>query len=75
MASSARSPAWIIAGVVGNIVNGYLIEQGLTALELVLPTGIIVATVVGATVLAIVAGTLPAARAARLPAREAVDSI
>jgi putative ABC transport system permease protein len=66
---------WFIAGVVGNIVNGYLVEQGLASVELVLPTTILVGTIAGSTLLAIVAGTLPAARAARLPAREAVDAI
>ena len=66
---------WFIARVVGGIVNSYLVEQGLTPVELVLPTSIVLGTIVGSTLLAIVAGTLPAARAARLPAREAVDSI
>jgi putative ABC transport system permease protein len=66
---------WLIARVVGGIVNSYLIEQGLTPVELMLPLNIILGTIAGATVLAIVAGTLPAARAARLPAREAVDAL
>jgi ABC-type antimicrobial peptide transport system permease subunit len=66
---------WFIAQVVGDIVNGYLTQQGLSPVEPVLPSAIVIGTVAGSTVLAIVAGTLPAARAARLPAREAVDAI
>ncbi len=66
---------WLIAQVVGGVVNGYLVEQGLTGIALELPLTTMLATVVGSTVLAILAGTLPAARAARLPAREAVGAL
>jgi putative ABC transport system permease protein len=66
---------WLIAQLVGAVVNGYLTEQGLVGVQLVLPVPTMVATVVGSTLLAVVAGTVPAIRAARLPAREAVGAL
>ncbi|HEY5153848.1 MAG TPA: ABC transporter permease [Acidimicrobiales bacterium] len=63
---------WAIAGVVGQVVNGYLAAQRLVGVKLTLPLPVVVGGIVGSTVLALLAGTLPAVRAARLPAREAV---
>ncbi len=64
-----------ISRLVGDVVNGYLTEQGLQSIELELPVLTMGLTVFGATVLAVVAGTLPAVRAARLPARDAVGAV
>jgi ABC-type antimicrobial peptide transport system permease subunit len=61
-----------VAAGVGLVVNGYLRQQGLIGVRLLVPVGVLVAGVVGSTLLALVAGTVPAMRAARLPAREAV---
>ncbi len=66
---------WLIAQIVGGVVNGYLVEQGLLGIQLELPLTTMLATVAGSTILAILAGTLPAVRAARLPAREAVGAL
>jgi putative ABC transport system permease protein len=66
---------WLVARSVGVLVNGYLAEQGLEAVPLTSPVGIMGATVAGSTVLAVVAGTLPALRAAHLPAREAIEAL
>jgi cell division protein FtsX len=66
---------WLIARVVGGVVNGYLAAQGLVAVDLVFPLPVLVGAILGSTVLAAVAGTLPAVRAARLPAREAVGAL
>jgi ABC-type antimicrobial peptide transport system permease subunit len=66
---------WMIARAVGAVVNGYLVEQGLLGVQLVIPVAVMFGTVIGATVLAVLAGTLPAVRAARLPAREAVGAL
>ncbi len=66
---------WVIASVIGGIVNDYLVEQGLVAVQLLVPVPIMAGTVVGASLLAIAAGTFPAVRAARLPAREAVGAM
>lgn len=63
---------WAIAGVVGQVVNGYLNAQRLVGVRLTLPWPVVVGGIVGSTALALLAGTLPAVRAARLPAREAV---
>jgi ABC-type antimicrobial peptide transport system permease subunit len=60
---------WLIARVVGGVVNGYLASQGLV------PLPVLVGAVVGSTLLAALAGTLPAIRAARLPAREAIGAL
>jgi putative ABC transport system permease protein len=64
-----------ISRVVGGVVNGYLVEQGLVGIQLELPVPTMVGAVIGSTLLAILAGTLPAVRAARLPAREAVGAV
>jgi putative ABC transport system permease protein len=64
-----------VARIVGTVVNGYLVEQGLRGVELTVPVSTMSATVAGATLLAVLAGTVPAMGAARLPAREAVGAI
>jgi putative ABC transport system permease protein len=64
---------WLIAAMVGRVVNGYLAAQRLVGVQLTLPWMVVVGGIVGSTLLALVAGTLPAVRAARLPAREAVS--
>jgi len=64
---------WLIAAMVGRVVNGYLAAQRLVGVQLTLPWMVVVGGIVGSTVLALLAGTLPAVRAARLPAREAVS--
>ncbi|MGZ4693699.1 MAG: ABC transporter permease [Acidimicrobiales bacterium] len=64
---------WLIAAMVGRVVNGYLAAQRLVGVQLTLPWMVVVGGIVGSTMLALVAGTLPAVRAARLPAREAVS--
>ena len=56
---------WLIARVVGQTVNQYLVGEGLNGVRLVLPLPIIAGGIVGSTVLALVAGTVPAWRAAR----------
>ena len=61
-----------IAAGVGLVVNRYLQDQGLVGVTLVVPFGIVLAGVGGATLLSLIAGTIPARRAARLPARDAV---
>jgi ABC-type antimicrobial peptide transport system permease subunit len=66
---------FVVARIVGTVVNGYLREQGLRGIELTVPAQTMTATVAGATALAVLAGTLPALRAARLPAREAVGAV
>lgn len=62
----------LIASGVGELVNRYLVEQGLATVSLTLSPTIMGGGVVGATLLALVGGVLPAWRAAQLPAREAV---
>lgn len=69
---AGTAAGWVIARVVGQVVNGYLVAQGLVGVRLVLPVPVIIGGLVGSTLLALVAGTIPARRAARLPAREAV---
>jgi putative ABC transport system permease protein len=65
----------LVAHTVGSVVNGYLVEQGLRAVELTIPVTTMTGTIVGATLLALLAGTIPAMGAARLPAREAVGAV
>lgn len=62
----------LVSAGVGELVNRYLVEQGLATVSLTLSPVIMGGGVVGATVVALVGGTLPAWRAARLPARDAV---
>ncbi len=62
----------VVSGGVGELVNRYLVEQGLATVSLTLSPVIIGGGIVGATVVALVGGTVPAWRAARLPARDAV---
>jgi ABC-type antimicrobial peptide transport system permease subunit len=66
---------WVIARIVGSVVNGYLASQGLVRVELVFPLPVLAGAVLGSTFLAATAGTLPAVRAARLPARDAVGAV
>lgn len=66
---------WVIARVVGGVVNGYLASQGLVRVELVFPLWVLGGAVLGSTLLAAIAGTLPAVRAARSPAREALGAV
>jgi ABC-type antimicrobial peptide transport system permease subunit len=61
-----------VAAGVGLVVNQYLQDQGLEGVTLLVPIGVVLAGVGGATVLSLIAGTMPARRAARLPARDAV---
>ncbi len=61
-----------VAAGVGELVNRYLVEQGLATVSLRLSTPIMVGGVVGATLLALIGGLVPAWRAAHLPARDAV---
>ena len=65
---------WVIARVVGQTVNRYLVGEGLVGVRLVLPLPVVIGGILGSGLLALVAGTVPAWRAARLPAREAVGS-
>lgn len=65
---------WIIAQTVGQVVNGYLRNEGLAAVHLSVPLIVLAAVVVGSGLLATLGGVVPARRAARLPAREAVGS-
>ncbi len=65
---------WLIARIVGQTVNRYLVGEGLAGVRLVLPLPVIAGGIIGSALLALVAGTVPAWRAARLPAREAVGS-
>jgi ABC-type antimicrobial peptide transport system permease subunit len=66
---------WIIARIVGGVVNGYLASQGLARVELTFPAWVLASAVLGSTLLAAIAGTLPAVRAARSPAREALGAV
>jgi hypothetical protein len=65
---------WSIARVVGEIVNRYLVSQGLIGVDVGIESIVVAGGVLGSTVLALLAGVIPARRAARLPAREAVDA-
>lgn len=60
--------------VVGAVVNGYLADQGVAGIALVLPPEVFVGGVVGPTLLAVAGGLLPAWRASRLSPREAVSA-
>lgn len=62
---------WLIARIMGAVVNGYLTDQGLRGVDAGFPAVVVVAGV-GNAVLALAAGVVPAQRAARLPARQAV---
>ncbi|HEY0409851.1 MAG TPA: ABC transporter permease, partial [Candidatus Dormibacteraeota bacterium] len=65
-----------VAAVVGGVVNGYLVAQGLQGIDLgSIPWRLGVLGVAGSMLLAVLAGALPALRAARLPARDAVGSL
>jgi putative ABC transport system permease protein len=65
-----------VTAVVGAVVNGYLVAQGLDGIDLgSIPWGIALLGVAGSALLAVVAGAIPALRAARLPARDAVGSL
>ena len=50
---------WLIARIVGQTVNHYLVGEGLAGVRLVLPLPIIAGGIIGSTVLALVAGTVP----------------
>ncbi len=63
---------YVLARLVGLVVNNYLSGQGLTGVHIGLPVVIVGAGIFGSGLLALVAGTLPAQRAARLPARQAM---
>jgi putative ABC transport system permease protein len=64
------------AAVMGAVVNGYLVSQGLDGIDLgSIPWGNAALGVVGSAVLSMAAGAAPALRAARLPARDAVGSL
>ncbi|HET9051426.1 MAG TPA: FtsX-like permease family protein, partial [Candidatus Dormibacteraeota bacterium] len=66
----------LTAFTVGEVVNSYLVEQGLEGVDLGgVPGWIVLGGVVGSAVLALVAAAWPALRASRLPAREAVGSL
>ena len=65
----------LIARVVGAVVNGYLVDQGLVAVELELPVPTMLGAIAGATLLAVLAGTIPAVRASHLQPREAVGAV
>ncbi len=64
---------WLTAAGVGQIVNSYLVDQGLVPVEVGLPVVVLLGGIAGSTLLALGGGVLPAMRAARLPAREAVS--
>ncbi len=66
---------WLIALVVGAVVNGYLAQQKLSGVHLSLPWTLVAGVLAGSTLLALAAGALPAARAARMSAREAVAGV
>ncbi len=63
---------WMVARVVGGVVNGYLADQGLVGVRLGIPVLVVAGGVAGSTLLSLLGGTLPALRAAHLPAREAI---
>jgi hypothetical protein len=63
------------ARAVGAVVNDYLGEQGVSAIQVGVPLPIMMGSVAGAAVLAMAAGAIPALRAARLPAREAMGAL
>jgi ABC-type antimicrobial peptide transport system permease subunit len=62
-----------VAELLGLVVNGYLVQQGLGGVDLTAISGIVVfGGIFGSAVLALLAAAVPALIAARLPAREAV---
>jgi ABC-type antimicrobial peptide transport system permease subunit len=61
-----------IAIGVGELVNRFLVDQGLETVQLTVSVPIVIGGVAGATLIALIGGVGPAWRAARLPAREAV---
>lgn len=62
--------------VVGSVVNSYLVQQGLTGVDLGgVPWAICAAGLLGSALLSLLAATWPALRGARLPAREAVGGL
>lgn len=61
-----------IARALGAVVNGYLVEQGLTGVGVSFPWLVLGLGVIGSAGLATIAGVIPAQRAARLPARDAM---
>ncbi len=63
---------YLIARVLGSIVNGYLVDQGLPGVTIGLPFAVLAGGILGAALLAVLAGIIPAQRAARLPARQAM---
>lgn len=63
---------YLIARVLGAVVNSYLLDQGLRGVAIGLPWTVLVGGILGAALLAVAAGALPAQRAARLPARQAM---
>jgi cell division protein FtsX len=65
---------WSIARLVGEIVNRYLVSQGLVGVQVDVESIVVAGGVLGSTILDLLAGVIPARRAARLPAREAVDA-
>jgi putative ABC transport system permease protein len=66
----------VVTAVVGAVVDGYLVAQGLEGIDLgTIPWGLALLGILGSVVLSVLAGSLPALRAARLPARDAVGSL
>jgi putative ABC transport system permease protein len=65
-----------VTAVVGAVVDGYLVDQGLEGIDLgTIPWGLALLGILGSVALSVLAGSLPALRAARLPARDAVGSL
>ena len=65
-----------VTAIVGAVVDGYLVAEGLDGIDLgTIPWGLALLGVLGSVALSVLAGTLPALRAARLPARDAVGSL
>lgn len=65
---------WVVARIVGEVVNRFLTRQALSGVTLETPATTLVSSVLGAIALALLAGVVPALRAARLSAKEAVDA-
>jgi putative ABC transport system permease protein len=65
-----------VTAIVGAVVDGYLVSEGLEGIDLgTIPWGLALVGVAGSIALSVLAGTVPALRAARLPARDAVGSL
>jgi ABC-type antimicrobial peptide transport system permease subunit len=65
-----------VTAVMGAVITGYLVAQGLAGIDLgSIPWGIAALGVGGSVLLSMAAGAVPALRAARLPARDAVGSL